>query len=89
VAEENFCGLSDAAADGKARLEVSKRECQEHFKELTLLQNRGSSYALPLLARCGGDAGCCPLPHRDGQRAGRASGGDVLCRGVGARALTR
>jgi hypothetical protein len=41
VAEENSRNMSEAAADAKHRWEVSERERQEQFEELTLLQTQG------------------------------------------------
>jgi hypothetical protein len=35
-------GLSDAAGSVEHQWEVSKRECEEHFEEVTLLHTRGS-----------------------------------------------
>jgi hypothetical protein len=37
VAEENFCGLSEAAVNAKHWWEVYERERREQFEELTLL----------------------------------------------------
>jgi hypothetical protein len=42
VAEENSRGLSDAAGSVEHQWEVSKREREEHFEEVTLLHTRGS-----------------------------------------------
>jgi hypothetical protein len=49
VAEEKSCGLSDAATNAECRWEVSKKECREHFEELTLLQTRGSELCLAIV----------------------------------------
>jgi hypothetical protein len=37
VAEDKFCSLSDASADGARRLVVSEMERREQFEELSLL----------------------------------------------------
>jgi hypothetical protein len=42
VAEENSRGLSNAARSVEHQWEVSKREREEHFEEVTLLHTRGS-----------------------------------------------
>jgi hypothetical protein len=47
VAEENSRGLSDGAADAEQQREESEREFQEQFQELTLLQARALSCAMP------------------------------------------
>jgi hypothetical protein len=49
LSEENSHGLSDAAADAECRWEVSEMECRVQFKELTLLQTRGSELCLAII----------------------------------------
>jgi ribonuclease D len=48
LAEENSCALSSAVADAERRWEVSEREHQGQFEELTLLQTWALSCASPL-----------------------------------------
>jgi hypothetical protein len=49
MADGNSRGLSDVVVDLEQWLEESKRECQEHVDELTLLQTRGSKLCLAIL----------------------------------------
>jgi hypothetical protein len=49
MANGNSRGLSDVVVDLEQWLEESKRECQEHVDELTLLQTRGSKLCLAIL----------------------------------------
>jgi hypothetical protein len=46
LVEKNSHGLSDVAVDAERRWEVSERERQVQFEELTLLQTRGSKLCL-------------------------------------------
>jgi hypothetical protein len=49
VAKENTRGLSNATADVVRRWEMSKRECQQHFEELTLLRTQGFELCLAIV----------------------------------------
>jgi hypothetical protein len=50
VAEETAHDLSDAAADAERQREETKREQQEQFEELTLLQTQGSKLWLAIVS---------------------------------------
>jgi hypothetical protein len=50
MAEENSRVLSNAAADAERRWEESKREFQQQFEELTLLQVWGSKLCLAIVS---------------------------------------
>jgi hypothetical protein len=50
VAKETAHDLSDAAADAERQREETKREQQEQFEELTLLQTQGSKLWLAIVS---------------------------------------